>query len=87
MRGSTPRVSAQCVFSCFMHPPRSVRIWAVFYNQMEITKTDLKKAIAYLDDAAKLYAAMPKPKHQWRAAQIRQLTAKLKSKTGNNGTK
>lgn len=54
---------------------------------MEITKTDLKKAIAYLDDAAKLYAAMPKPKHQWRAAQIRQLMAKLKSKTGNNGTK
>lgn len=58
-----------------------------FYKQMDITKTDLRKAIAYLDDAAKLYAAMPKPKHQWRAAQIRQLTAKLKSKTENNGTK
>lgn len=50
------------------------------FISMEITKTDLRKAIAYLDDAAKLYAAMPKPKHQWRAAQIRQLTAKLKSK-------
>lgn len=43
-------------------------------------KTDMSKIIAYLDDAAKLYTAMPKPKHQWRAAQIRQLTAKLKSK-------
>lgn len=45
-----------------------------------VSKTDMSKIIAYLDDAAKLYAAMPKPKHQWRAAQIRQLTAKLKSK-------
>lgn len=52
---------------------------------MEITKTDLQRAIAYLDDAAKLYAAMPKPKHQWRAVQIRQLTKKLKSKLKNDG--
>lgn len=55
-------------------------MWGGVYNAMEITKTDLRKAIAYLDDAAKLYTAMPKPKHQWWAAQIRQLTAKLKSK-------
>lgn len=47
---------------------------------VEISRTDVSKIIAYLDDAAKLYTAMPKPKHQWRAAQIRQLTAKLKSK-------
>lgn len=45
-----------------------------------VSKTDMSKIVAYLDDAAKLYTAMPKPKHQWRAAQIRQLTAKLKSK-------
>lgn len=45
-----------------------------------VSKTDMSKIIAYLDDAAKLYTAMPKPKHQWRAAQIRQLTAKPKSK-------
>lgn len=45
-----------------------------------VSKTDMSKIIAYLDDAAKLYTAMPKPKHQWWAAQIRQLTAKLKSK-------
>lgn len=62
-------------------------IGGFFYKQMDISKTDLRKAIAYLDDAAKLYAAMPKPKHKWRASQIRQLTAKLKSKIENNGTK
>lgn len=45
-----------------------------------VSKTDMSKIIASLEDAAKLYTAMPKPKHQWRAAQIRQLTAKLKSK-------
>lgn len=45
-----------------------------------VSKTDMSKIVAYLDDAAKLYTAMPKPKHQWRATQIRQLTAKLKSK-------
>ncbi len=47
---------------------------------MEITKTDLQKAIAYLDDAALLYKAMPKPKHQWRAVQIKRLADKLKRK-------
>lgn len=50
---------------------------------MEITKTDLRKVITYLDDAARLYAAMPKPKHQWRAVQIRKISNKLKIKLNN----
>lgn len=45
---------------------------------MEITKTDLRKVIAYLDDAAKIYGLQSKPKHQWRAVLIRRLTDKLK---------
>lgn len=45
---------------------------------MEITKTDLLKTIAYLDDAAKIYDAMPKPRHRWRAVLIRRLNIKLK---------
>lgn len=51
---------------------------------MDIPKTDLRKAVAYLDDAAKIYAAMPKPKHQWRAVLIRQLAAKLRTKLNDN---
>lgn len=46
---------------------------------MNITKTDLRKAIAYLDDAAKMYDGMQKPKHRWRAVLIRRLTGKLKT--------
>ena len=53
---------------------------AIFFKIMEVSKTDSLKIIAYLDAAAKVYADMPKPKHRWRALQIRQLTAKLKSK-------
>lgn len=45
---------------------------------MEITKTDLLKTIAYLDDAAKIYDAMSKPRHRWRAVLIRRLNIKLK---------
>lgn len=47
---------------------------------MEVTKTDLLKIIAYLDDAAQLYEALPMQKCRCRAHMIRQLTAKLKSK-------
>lgn len=43
------------------------------------------KAIAYLDDAARMYADMNKPKYQWRAVLIRQLTAKLKAALNSNG--
>lgn len=51
---------------------------------MEITKTDLLKSIHFLEDAARIYDTLPKPKHKWRAIQIQKLTAKLKSKLPNN---
>lgn len=50
---------------------------------MEITKTDLSKVIAYLNDACKLYEALPMQSMKSRAHMIRQLTAKLKSKLDN----
>lgn len=53
------------------------------YCEMEITKTDLSKAIAYLDGACKLYEALPMQAMKSRAHMIRQLTAKLKSKLDN----
>lgn len=45
---------------------------------MEISKTDLQKIISYLNDAAKLYDALPMQSLKCRAHMIRQLTAKLK---------
>lgn len=47
---------------------------------MEITKTDLAKIISYLDEAAKLYDALPMQKCKCRAHIIKQLTIKLKTK-------
>lgn len=55
---------------------------------MDISKTDLNKAIAYLNDAAKLYEAlgvMPVQKYISRAHMIRQLIYKLKNNA--NGKK
>lgn len=46
----------------------------------DIFKTDLQKAISYLDEAAKLYDALPMQKCKCRAHMINQLTTKLKSK-------
>lgn len=46
----------------------------------DICKTDLQKAISYLDEAAKLYDALPMQKCKCRAHMINQLTTKLKSK-------
>lgn len=54
---------------------------------MEVTKTDLSKAVAYLRDAAALYDSMPKPKHRWRAVLIRQLSAKLAAKLPDNANR
>lgn len=54
---------------------------------MEMTKTDLNKVIAYLNDACKLYEALPMQSMKCRAHMIRQLTEKLKSKIDNNGSK
>jgi len=47
---------------------------------MEISKTDLLKALSYLDDAAKLYDALPMQKCKCRAYMIKQLTDKLRKR-------
>lgn len=47
---------------------------------MEISKTDLQKIIAYLNDAAKLYDALPMQSLKCRAFMIKQLTDKLKNR-------
>lgn len=52
---------------------------------MDISKTDLQKVMAYLNDAAKLYEALPMQSLKCRAHMIRQLASKLKSKLDNNG--
>lgn len=46
----------------------------------DICKTDLQKVVSYLDEAAKLYDALPMQKCKCRAHMINQLTNKLKSK-------
>ena len=45
---------------------------------MEISKTDYRKVVSYLDDAARLYDALPMQKCKCRAHMIRQLIVKLK---------
>ena len=50
----------------------------------ELSKTDMQKAISYLDDAADLYDALPMQKMKCRAHMIRQLTAKLKSRLSSS---
>lgn len=47
---------------------------------MDISKTDLQKVISYLNDAARLYEALPMQAMKCRAHMIRQLTNKLKNK-------
>ena len=51
------------------------------------SRSDLSKAIAYLDDAAKLYDALPGQKCKCRAHMIRQLTAKLKNRLNSQKQK
>lgn len=46
----------------------------------DICKTDLQKVISYLEEAAKLYDALPMQKCKCWAHMINQLTTKLKSK-------
>lgn len=46
----------------------------------DVCKTDLQKVIFYLDEAAKLYDALPMQKCKCRAYMITQLTNKLKTK-------
>ena len=47
---------------------------------VEISRTDVSKIIAYLDDAAKLYDALPMQKCKCRAHMIAGITRKLKLK-------
>lgn len=54
---------------------------------MEIPKTDTLKIIAYLDDAAKLYDALPMQSLKCRAHMIRQLTARLKTRLNDQQRK
>lgn len=46
----------------------------------DICKTDLQKVISYLDEAARLYDALPMQKCKCRAHMINQLTTKLKTR-------
>lgn len=46
----------------------------------DVCKSDLQKVISYLNDAAKLYDALPMQSMKCRAHMINQLTNKLKSK-------
>lgn len=50
---------------------------------MEISKTDLLKIINYLNDATRLYEALPMQSMKSRAHMIRRLTDKLKSRCTN----
>lgn len=46
----------------------------------DVCKTDLQKVISYLDEAAKLYNALPMQKCKCRAYMITQLINKLKTR-------
>lgn len=54
---------------------------------MEISKTDLQKVIVYLNDACKLYEALPMQSMKSRAHMIRQLNTKLKLKINSRGNR
>lgn len=47
---------------------------------IRVSVSDMRKAISYLDEAAKLYDALPMQKCKCRAHMINQLTTKLKTK-------
>lgn len=47
---------------------------------MEICKTDVKKIVAYLDDAAKLYDTCKGLRYSCRAQMLRRLSKKLNNK-------
>lgn len=47
---------------------------------MELSKTDTMKMLSYLDDAAKLYEALPMQSLKCRAHMIRQLTMKIRNR-------
>lgn len=51
-----------------------------YHKGIDISKTDLQKVISYLNDACKLYEALPMQSMKSRAHMIRQLIVKLKPK-------
>lgn len=55
------------------------------FFKMEVPKTDIQKAIAYLNDACKLYDALPMQSMKSRAHMIRRLADKLKLKITDDG--
>lgn len=50
----------------------------------DICNSDIQKIVSYLDDAAKLYDALPMQKCKCRAYMINQLIVKLKSKINHD---
>lgn len=52
---------------------------------MEISKTEITKVISYLNDACRLYEALPMQSMKSRAHMIRQLTDKLSKKIPRHG--
>lgn len=50
---------------------------------MDISKTDIQKIIAYLNESSKLYEAIPMQSMKCRAHMIRKLTKKLCEKLEN----
>lgn len=52
----------------------------------DVCRTDLLKVIAYLNDAAKLYDALPMQAMKSRAHMIKQLANKLKPKAYGKNT-
>jgi hypothetical protein len=53
---------------------------------ISISNADLIKIISYLEDATKLYNALPMQKCKCRAHMITQLLTKLKTKQNGNKT-
>lgn len=54
---------------------------------IDVSNADLTKVISYLEDAAKLYNALPMQKCKCRAHMITQLLTKLKQKINGNKTR
>lgn len=55
-----------------------------YKRPLQISKTDLQKAMSYLADASKLYDALPMQSMKSRAYMIRQLVAKLQKIKGDD---
>lgn len=56
-----------------------------YYKQspLQITRTDMQKVVSYLNDASRLYDALPMRSMKSRAHMIRQLVAKLQKIQAN----